>query len=211
MDAQAWDERYLQSELIWGVKPNQFLEEEVSDLLPGKALDLACGEGRNALWLAQKGWSVTAVDFSAVALGKARRLAASRGLEVDFVEADVTAWVPPAGSFDLVVVLYLHLPAPSRRQVMARAAQALAHGGVFLVVGHDSDNLCHGHGGPSDPAVLFSSGDIVADLGEVRDAVIRVDKAQQVRRQLWVEPDQPDGEARQVSAIDALVKAVRVG
>src|SRR5207244_12631949 len=74
MDATAWDERYRSAELVWGVRPNRWVERELADLPPGRALDLACGEGRNALWLAARGWQVTAVDFSAVALDKARAL-----------------------------------------------------------------------------------------------------------------------------------------
>ena len=89
MDSTAWDERYRSSELIWGAGPNRFLVEEVAGLPAGRALDLACGEGRNAIWLAQRGWQVVAVDFSAVALDKARRLADQRGTSVEWVMADV--------------------------------------------------------------------------------------------------------------------------
>ena len=77
MEREQWDERYRADELIWKVEPNRFLVEEVAGLVPGRALDLACGEGRNALWLAERGWQVTAVDFSAVGLEKARRLASA--------------------------------------------------------------------------------------------------------------------------------------
>lgn len=88
MDKDAWNERYGTEELIWRADPNRFLVEEVEDLKPGRALDLACGEGRNAVWLASKGWDVVGVDFSSAGLAKARRLAADRGVEVEWVEAE---------------------------------------------------------------------------------------------------------------------------
>src|SRR5687768_6279671 len=125
MDSDAWDERYAGTELVWTAEPNRFLAAEVGGLTPGRALDVACGEGRNAVWLASLGWTVTGVDFSPVGLDKARRLAQERGVSVEWVTADVTTYEPPAGAFDLVVVLYLHLPAPALAVVLARAAHAL--------------------------------------------------------------------------------------
>jgi len=197
MDRQAWDERYSTDELVWHAEPNRFLVEEVAGLSPGRALDLACGEGRNALWLAEQGWAVTAVDFSGVALQKARRLAEQRRLDLRLVEADVLAWEPPAGSFDLVVVLYLQLPAPQRRRSLQRAQAALAPGGTLLVVGHDTANLAEGVGGPQDPAVLFSADDVVGDI----DGLV-VARAAQALRPVATE----HGEAH---AIDVVVRAVR--
>jgi SAM-dependent methyltransferase len=197
MEREQWDERYRADELIWKAEPNRFLVEEVAGRAPGRALDLACGEGRNALWLAERGWQVTAVDFSAVGLEKARRLAFERGLELVLVEADVLEWEPPAASFDLVVVMYLHLPAIARRRVLQRAKSALALGATLLVVGHDSTNLTEGVGGPQDPAVLFSPEDIVGDLDG-----LDIERAHCVRRPVATD----DGE---VDAIDAIVRAVR--
>ena len=111
---QGWDRRYAAADRIHATPvPNRFLVSEISDLAPGTALDLACGAGRNAVWLAERGWRVTGVDFSGVALGIARDLAASHGVEVEWVESDVIGWAPPARAFDLVCALYLQLPAPS--------------------------------------------------------------------------------------------------
>jgi SAM-dependent methyltransferase len=197
MEREQWDERYRADELIWKAEPNRFLVEEVARLAPGRALDLACGEGRNALWLAERGWQVTAVDFSSVGLEKARRLASERGLELVLVEADVLEWEPPAASFDLVIVMYLHLPAGARRRVQERAASALAPGATLLVVGHDSTNLTEGIGGPQDPAVLFSPEDIVGDLDG-----LDIERAERARRPVAT----GSGE---VDAIDAIVRAVR--
>ncbi len=90
MDADAWNARYDTAELVWSGEPNLFLPPEVADLEPGRALDLASGEGRNAVWLATQGWQVTAVDFSSVGAEKGARLAAERGVDVEFVVGDAT-------------------------------------------------------------------------------------------------------------------------
>ncbi len=88
MDSQQWDERYASSEFTWSTEPNQFVAAELAGLPPGRALDLAAGEGRNTVWLAERGWHVTAVDFSRVGLEKGRRLGAARG-----VDADQVTWI----------------------------------------------------------------------------------------------------------------------
>ena len=94
MDSNVWDERYAGDDLVWSAEPNRFLVAEVETLPPGRALDLACGEGRNAVWLAERGWDVTGVDFSNVGLDKARRLADARGVSVQWELADVTEYTP---------------------------------------------------------------------------------------------------------------------
>lgn len=197
MDSRGWDRRYAGSELVWTAEPNRFLTAEVADLPPGRALDVACGEGRNAVWLAQRGWQVTACDFSQVGLDKAERLAQERGVSVQWLLADVTAYVPAPGAFDLVAILYLHLEATAIAQVLAHAAAAVAPGGTLLVVGHDPTNIEEGHGGPQNPAILMAP-DEIADALE--DLVI--ERAERVRR-----PVASAGE--DVYAIDALVRAVR--
>ena len=195
MKREDWDRRYAAQELVWSAEPNRFLVAETSGLEPGRALDLACGEGRSALWLAGRGWRVTAVDFSSVALEKGRTLAAERGVEVDFVLADLVEWEPPRGAFDLVVILYLQVPAADRRPILGRAADALSPGGTLLLVAHDLANLAHGTGGPSDPGVLYTATDVVADLSG-----LTVEKAERVLRPV-------DGAER--PALDVLVRATR--
>lgn len=192
-----WNRRYSSSELVWSAEPNRFLVAEVGELEPGRALDLACGEGRNAVWLAERGWKVTGVDFSAVGLAKARRLAESRGVEVEWILADVLDYRPRAEAFELGVVLYLQLPEDERRAAHAQASDALAPGGTLLVVGHDLTNLTDGYGGPTSPEVLFTPEDVVADLPG-----LTVERAERVFRPVAVE----GGEAL---AIDALVRAVK--
>jgi SAM-dependent methyltransferase len=191
-----WNRKHGEAGLLFGAEPNRFLVAEVEGLEPGRALDVACGAGRNAVWLAEQGWAVTGIDFSDVALANARGLAAERGVEVEWVEADLRVWEPP-GTFDLVAVLYLQVPAEERRLVLGRAAEAVAPGGTLLVVGHDLQNLNGGHGGPKDPRVLFTPEDVAAEL-----AGLEVEKAERVLRPVETE----DGEAQ---AIDALVRARR--
>jgi SAM-dependent methyltransferase len=197
VNREDWNERYRTEELIWKADPNRFLVEDLDALVPGRALDLACGEGRNAVWLASKGWHVTGVDFSRAGLAKARRLATDRGVEVTWVEADVVEWQPSPASFDVVVVMYLHLPSEQRRQTLSRAAAALAPGGTLLVVGHDASNLLHGTGGPQDPAVLFGPEEIVEELSG-----LQIERAERVTGTVVTD-------AGEATAFDALVRAVR--
>ena len=197
MDSAKWDRRYAGSELVWTAEPNRFLVAEVEGLAVGRALDLGCGEGRNAVWLAQRGWEVTGVDFSQVGLDKAARLAEQRGVSVQWLRADVVAWVPPPGAFDLVVIFYLHIAGGAMRDVLRRGAAALAPGGTMLVVGHDATNIQEGYGGPQDPAILMAPDEIAETL-----AGLEIERAERVRR-----PVPSAGE--DVYAIDALVRAVR--
>src|SRR5664279_4471900 len=122
MDATTWDMRYTCSELVWGAAPNRFVAAELEGLQPGRALDIACGEGRNTIWLATRGWQATGIDFSAVALDRAARLAAEAGVEdrVTFVVGDVEVGELPTGPFDAVVVAYLQLPEAPRRSALRR-------------------------------------------------------------------------------------------
>jgi len=199
MDRQAWNERYRSRDLVWSAEPNGTFAEEARSLPVGRALDLAAGEGRNAVWLAERGWAVTAVDFSDVALAKAARMAAAASVDLTTVVEDLATYRPPARSFDLVAVIYLQLPSSLRSRVYRRAAEAVAAGGTLVVLGHDTTNLVHGYGGPSDVDVLFSPDDVRAD---VDGTGLTVEKAVRVERRV----DTSDGER---TAIDALVTARR--
>ena len=201
MDAHAWDERYAASELMWSVEPNMFVARECADLPPGRAVDLAAGEGRNAIWLAGRGWDVTAVDFSQVALDKGRRLAGAA--TVAWVVADTTTW-RAEGGYDLAVLAYLQLPAAERRAAVHAAYDALLPGGTFLLVAHDTTNLAEGTGGPQDATVLMTAEDVLADL-DGRDPV--VERAERVARAVHG-VDEHGGEADRV-AWDCLVRVRR--
>jgi len=193
VDRDQWNERYRTPRLVWTSEPNRFLRELGDDLTPGRALDLACGEGRNAVWLAESGWTVTGVDFSAVGLDKARQLAAERRVEVDWIEADLRTWQPPPAAFDLVALLYLHLPAAELERVLRAAAGAVAPGGTLFLVGHHRANVAEGVGGPQNPDVLYTPDEVAWSLDG-----LAIDRAHRVTR---------DVEAG--TAIDALVQAHR--
>ncbi len=181
---------------MWGSGPNRFVAAECADLAPGRALDLACGEGRNAIWLAEQGWDALGLDWSAVGLDKARAFAAQRGAQsVRFEVADLTVDTPAVGAFDLVVIAYLQIPERERAAVFAGAAAALAPGGTMLVVAHDGHNLHDGVGGPQDPEVLYEPDDVVAHLAD-----LIVERAEHIERPV-------DGADR--PAIDLLVRARR--
>jgi SAM-dependent methyltransferase len=197
MEREDWDRRYGGTALIWTAQPNRFVVEELGELPPGRALDLGAGEGRNAVWLAERGWRVTAVDFSPVALEKGRRLAQTRGVTVDWVLADLRGYQPEPAAYDLVLVAYLHLLPAERAVVLGGAVAALARHGTFLLVGHDLANLTEGVGGPQDPAVLYTSEAIVAELDG-----LTVRRAERVRRPV-------DAVAEMGEAVDTLVLANR--
>lgn len=203
MDSRAWDARYAAVELVWGREPNRWVAGEAAALPPGRALDLAAGEGRNAIWLAGRGWLVTAVDFSGVAIDRGRRLASGApdaAERIRWVHADVLAYELEPAAYDLVLVAYLQLPAAQRRAVLRGAADAVAAGGELLVVGHDTANLTGGTGGPRDPEVLFTAEDVLGDLGGTGLAAVR---AERVLRPVAQEEGPP------VDAIDALVRLRR--
>lgn len=195
-DAEAWDDRYRSRDLVWGAGPNRAFADAVAGLPVGRALDLACGEGRNAIWLAEHGWQVTAVDFSEVALERGRGLAAQRGVAVDFRNEDVRTWVPPRRAFDLVALLYLHIPSEDLRRLHAHAADAVAPGGTLIILGHDRQNLEHGHGGPQDADRLLVPDIVAAEVGD-----LQVVETRTITREVAADPP--------ATALDALVRATR--
>jgi SAM-dependent methyltransferase len=198
VDSTAWDERYAATELVWSAGPNQFVEDELAGLAPGRALDLACGEGRNARWLAEQGWSVTAIDFSPVAIEKGRRLTDA----VDWQVGDALT-SPLPRSLDLVVLAYLQVPAAQRTVAVRRAFEALEPGGTLFVVAHDSTNLTEGTGGPQDPDVLYTAEDVLDDLAGLDPRVVRAGRAPR-----HVEGTDEHGSSG--TAWDAVVRVVRV-
>ena len=200
MDAHGWNERYAAAEQVWSSTPNQFVASELAGLDPRSALDLACGEGRNAIWLAGRGWDVTAIDFSGVAVERGRRLAGD--LPISWQVGD--ALTAPLPTTDLVVLAYLQLPADERRTVVRRSFASLARGGTLFVVAHDSTNLTEGTGGPQDPDVLYTAEDVLSDLeGEPFD-VVRAERVPRI-----VTADDDHGGTRDATAWDALVRLTR--
>ncbi len=162
---QLWDERHAAREPIESREPDPALADVASSMPPGRALDLAAGDGRHAIWLASRGWQATGVDFSGVAVERAREAAARAGVVVAWVHADLLEWAPEPGSADLVAIMFLHLPPVERRAVVAKAVDALAPGGRLLLVGHDRVNLGRDVPGPRDPAYLWDPDEAAAELG----------------------------------------------
>jgi SAM-dependent methyltransferase len=172
MDRLGWDTRYEGKALVWSAEPNLFLPPIVEGLQPGRALDLACGEGRNSIWLARLGWRVTGVDFSVVGIEKAKKI--DQNHSVTWRVADVTEY-RPQGGFDLVIIVYVHMGFDGMQALFERAADALVPGGTLIAVGHALRNLSDGVGGPSNPDILWSADRIspllkgldIVELGEV--------------------------------------------
>ncbi|MGV9836151.1 class I SAM-dependent methyltransferase [Nocardia niigatensis] len=218
MDAAEWDEHYAGTELVWGAPPNATVVEQVFGLerrtpissgigaprpeLP-RVLDLGCGEGRNALWLATHGWQVDAVDFSQTGIDKGRTVASrlSRSVRgrIHWIHADVTRLDAAGitGPYELILIAFLHLDAADRRALLLRAAEMLSPEGTLLIIGNDTLNLTEGYGGEQDPARTFTPADILADLAPAGpDLRIRI--ADRVHRP-----------TEDRDAIDALVVATR--
>jgi SAM-dependent methyltransferase len=199
-DAASWDARYARAaqedSTVWSTTPNATVEAVLGEVQPGTAVDLAAGEGRNAIWLAARGWDVTAVDFSSAGLDIGRRRAAAARVQVTWAVGDVTRWAP-AAPVDLVLLAYLQLPGPVLVPLLARAATWLRPGGRMLVVGHDRDNLDRGVGGPQDPAVLHT-----VDMLREGAAALVVDRCEQVARPVQT----PEGHRE---AVDTVLEAHR--
>lgn len=186
MDSTAWDERYAAADLVWSSTPNRFVEEIVAPMTPGLALDVAAGEGRNAIWLVEQGWTVVATDYSKVAVERMRRIADERlGERADRLTvhvADATQPAPPGpAAYGLVLLSYLQLPSDDWLLALRSAVSALAPGGRLVIVMHAKRNLAEGYGGPSDPAVLSDPEDVVA---AVADLPVEVESAQLRRREV---------------------------
>jgi 2-polyprenyl-3-methyl-5-hydroxy-6-metoxy-1,4-benzoquinol methylase len=166
-DEQWWEDRYASGEAHWSGRPNDVLVAETAGLTPGSALDVGCGTGGDAIWLAGQGWRVTAVDLSRTALARAAAAAAERGVagRTTWEYADVTAWAPPERAFDLVTTAFLHVPGGVRDGVVARLAAAVAPGGTLLFAQHDPSDLhTVRHGG--DPELFATAQQLAAALPE---------------------------------------------
>jgi 2-polyprenyl-3-methyl-5-hydroxy-6-metoxy-1,4-benzoquinol methylase len=174
-----WDDRYSSAERLWSGEPNPQLVAQIEGLPPGEALDAGCGEGADAIWLASRGWTVTAVDVSAVALDRAAAHAAANGVHVNWQREDLLTWDPGPGRFDLVMAQFMHLPNPELQSLHDRLAAAVRPGGTLLIVAHHPDDL-RVNAGRTQHAALFPSAEQLAatlDPGSweivVADAITR--------------------------------------
>ena len=192
MNPSDWDEKYRAADRLWSAGPNMFVADRLAHHRPGRGVDLGSGEGRNAVWLADRGWEMVGVDFSPVALERAR----DGSSEVRWELADVREW-EPEGQVDLVLVAYLQLVPDELEMIVRRSATWLDPDGELFLIGHDRTNLEHGYGGPSREEVLWDLTLMKGWLGG-----LEIVEAQRVRRPV----DTPEGTKL---ARDTLVRARR--
>jgi SAM-dependent methyltransferase len=168
LDAEFWDERYRSSPHVWSGRPNPQLVAEIADRTPGRALDVGCGEGADAIWLARRGWDVVATDISGVALERAARHAResdpSAAARIEWRHVDLLADAPRPDSFDLVSAHFMQLPPEPRRRLFAALAAAVRPGGTLLVVGHDPSDLSTGVDRPPMPERFYTADEIACLL-----------------------------------------------
>jgi SAM-dependent methyltransferase len=200
----AWDERYRSRDALWSGKPNAYLVSEAESLPPGSALDVGAGEGADAIWLAARGWRVTAVDISSVALARAAAHAGERGADVagriEWQHEDLLSWRPAESRFDLVSAQYLHLPAADRADLFGRLAATVAPGGTLLIVGHHPSDLQTTMPRPPLPELFYTGDDITALLDpSAWDIVVNAAPGRVAK--------DPDGNA--VTIHDTVFRAVR--
>jgi 2-polyprenyl-3-methyl-5-hydroxy-6-metoxy-1,4-benzoquinol methylase len=195
-----WDDRYGSADRLWSGQPNVQLVAQTAKLPPGDALDVGSGEGADAIWLASRGWRVTAVDVSAVALERGACQAAAEGAEIagriTWQQHDMLSWDPGPERFDLVSAQFMHLPAPAQELMHARLAAAVRPGGTLLVVGHLHDEM-HAH----RPGHMFRPAEIIA--AALDPAAWQVLVATTIERP----GTGPDGEPMTVG--DSVLRAVR--
>ena len=203
-DREFWEERYRSAQQVWSGRPNPSLVTEAEALTPGRALDVACGEGGDALWLASRGWHVTAVDLAQTALDRVRAAAEAAGADVAervrTERVDIAAWDAGEGVFDLVTTHFLHLPPDVRAAAFGTMARATAPGGTLLVVAHHASDLATTIGRPDVPELFFEPEDVVAVL---EPGAWDVPVAEARPRQV-VDPD-----GREITIRDTVVRAVR--
>jgi SAM-dependent methyltransferase len=204
LDEELWDERYRSRPALWSGEPNRHLVGEAAELEPGLALDVGCGEGADAIWLARRGWRVDGVDVSGVALRRAAEHADRAGAEIagriTWLHENLTAWDPGRGRYDLVSAQYMHLPPPERDVLFRGLAEAVAPGGTLLIVGHHPTDLQTTVPRPPRPELFFTGADVVALLDpDGWDVVTEAAVARSVT--------DPDGRA--VTVHDTVVRARR--
>lgn len=158
-----WDERYRVHETVYGVSPNRFMASHMSLMNPGKAAFPCDGEGRNGVWAAEMGWDVWSFDASAVGVEKAQALAKKKGVRLDAVVGDAFE-VAPGQQFDLVVLVFAHMPELRRKEFHQRAWSWVKPGGQLLVEGFHRDQLGLSSGGPKDLSMLFDETTLVEDI-----------------------------------------------
>jgi len=187
--AADWDARYAEHEQRWSGHPNATLLAAAVDLTPGTALDIGCGEGADAIWLARQGWTVTGIDISTIALERSRAAADRAGVSIALRLCDLTVNQAP-GKFDLVSLHYPALPAATAEHTIAALLAAVAPGGRLLVVGHSPDALCQ-HRADFDPTHYLQPPQLARSLGAEWTVEV-LETRQRVAPPGYTGPDVPD-------------------
>jgi 2-polyprenyl-3-methyl-5-hydroxy-6-metoxy-1,4-benzoquinol methylase len=159
-----WDQRYSTENYAYGTKPNDFLVEKINDLSKGKILCLGEGEGRNAVWLAKRGYEVTAVDGSKIGLKKAQRLAKMSGVSISTIHTDLSEFVIKPKSWDIIISIFCHLPPNLRADVHHNCVHGLRSGGVMLLEAYTPAQLNYKTGGPSKFDMMMDAKSLRTEL-----------------------------------------------
>jgi SAM-dependent methyltransferase len=197
-----WNERYAKKDLVWSAGPNQFFAAEVKNLSPGRSLDVACGEGRNAIWLAEQGWQSTAIDFSDLGIEKAKEIAEKRGVKVNWIADDVCNFALTKETYDLVAVLYLHTSKTERLAWLPNVLASIKPSGTLIYIAHDPSNVAHGVGGPQDLSLLPSVEELTREMLDFKIEVAKV-----IERPVANDPGH--GKALTGIALDSFIRAVK--
>lgn len=171
-NAQMWNERYAGIDRLWIPEPDPKLTDVISNFSPGKALDLGCGEGRNAMYLAKTNWEVTAVDFSSVALERLARAANEAGVKVDTICSDIFDFLDQDDSYDLIVIANIHPSRTLRLELYKKAIKRIGLGGHLFLIGHHIESL--GIVGPSDPDLLMDDSEVTEAFADQK--IVRLEK-----------------------------------
>ena len=202
-DEDFWNERYRSSHRVWSGNPNPQLIAEIADMAPGRALDVGCGEGADAIWLAQRGWDVVATDIASVALERGAEHASETdpvaAARIEWRQADLLNLPPEPGAFDLVSVQFMHLPAAPRTRLFRSLVAAVRAGGTLLVVGHHPSDLATGVPRPPTPEWLYDADEVAGLLDDSWSVAVNAARPRPATT--------PDGV--EVTIHDAVLRAVR--
>lgn len=199
-----WDDRYRSRSELWSGEPNPHLISNASELSAGTALDVGSGEGADAIWLAERGWRVTAVDVSTVALrrgaARAEEVGADVARRIDWLHEDVLTWAPAPASYDLASAQFMQVPEGPRESLFGRLAASVALGGTLLIVGHHPSDLQTTVPRPPLPELFFTASEVAASLDpEVWEIIVGATLARSTT--------DPDGYAATIH--DAVLRARR--
>jgi 2-polyprenyl-3-methyl-5-hydroxy-6-metoxy-1,4-benzoquinol methylase len=168
MSKEFWDKRYSEQEFAYGTEPNQFFKQQIDKLDPGKILFLGEGEGRNAVYAAKLGWDVDAVDFSVSAKEKAINLADINNVKINYSVSDLTEYQFKEKYYDVVVLIFLHLPEDLRNQVHMKTQLALRDDGVLIIEAFNKEQIKNTSGGPRDLEMLYDENTLINSFKELK-------------------------------------------